>query len=377
MIAAVGSKLTRYGQGVVLYRNERNGSTNLVVHYSADPEKRDPSWAAEESRMYGGVTSVDWLQEQEIDFTAEAGILTYWAFDRFKNVVPWIKIPPDWQRWVSVDFGGTVPSCVLFFAQNPLTNQVVVWNEIWVAQVPSNAVKAEVYELLAADAGVAPENLAIGDILADAVGDPKRRQDILDWNAEPWPVPLHGNPPKGKLDLNARKAGENKVNDWLAPSFVCCYRRQVIRDLGTKMRCRKCGVERDGAPLLVILEGKAPNLVRTLPEIRRAAPALAGQEGKEDDEKGQELHAADALRYGVMTWTVEDVGPAPEKDLLAVPSWRLPTDQILQKVRAERVARLERERWEQENELDDSVLTSVDPLTALEQELGLAEEIYG
>lgn len=87
----------------------------LRLHYSADPERADESWIAEQLQGYrGGKEGRDWRREMEIDFTAYKGEPVYTGFDPEDSVKETLYRPelPLWRGW---DFGYRHPAVV--FAQ--------------------------------------------------------------------------------------------------------------------------------------------------------------------------------------------------------------------------------------------------------------------
>lgn len=301
-------EIVRLGPGVSVYRNPKNDSVCMVVHYSADPLKRNSRWAAKESAKYdGGASGTKWRTEQEVDFDAEEGLNTFYAFDSQRNVVAPFPVPVNWRRWLAVDPGGTVPTAVLFLAQDPLSQRIVVYDEIYRAKVGTLALKTEAYAKVADSVGVPMRELRMVDWLETGFMDPARKQDIIDWNDEPFPVPIQGNLRKGNtgIAINSVLAGESRVNELLAPSFACCGTLWTIRDLHDVGRCMVCHAEKRGEPLLVIMGERCPNLVRTLPLVRRKPAVGVGLQAPEQDIAGVERHAPDALRYGVVGWSIE------------------------------------------------------------------------
>lgn len=319
-------------QGVSVFRNPHNGFVNLVVHYTADPAKRG-KWAEEESAIYaGGMQSLEWLQEYEIDFEAEARKQTFWAFKRERNVIEPFRVPSTWDLWLSFDFGQTDPTAVLFYAQNPMSKEVVVWNEIYVTNTPVAAISQMVYEKLANERMLPSSGLVIENHIVDAVGDPSGASYALEYGQDPFPIPVRTKGFKTPWRLNDRRVGEAKVNEGFCPSFICCGRRWFPagqKDMGL---CGACKRPRPALPMVTIMDGRAPNLVRTLPLIHRVLPSQEGYEAPERDEKLED-HACDSLRYGLMRTPYEMPEGQEEQSLLTTPSHKLSAGDYLQKMR--------------------------------------------
>lgn len=396
--------------GVVYFRNDEedgNQAHNLVIHFSADVDKRSLcyrptgkggrkcyhrvgrhreeggcarcgchaflSWEDYASREYsGGKFGPKWGQEQNIDFDAETGLLTFWAYNADVNLVDPFPIPLEWPKWVAVDFGGTAAAtAVVLLAENPRTLQRVVWGEVYARETGSAVIRRRVYELFAREYHLDLGSFKLEDLLEDGVGDPARPQDILDWADEPFSIPLHGNPRNSKgrgLSINARKAGIHRVNEWLEPSAYChrCAKRTPLAP-----ECFNCGTKQTPAPLLVFQRGRAPELERTLPLIKTAPKKADRQEGPDEPERGAEDHAPDALRYGCMTRPLEEATVPPADDILNVPGHRLGFNQLLDRVVAERVAQIQAEKRHLEEDADPDVVQGTDPLLEIEAELGL------
>lgn len=319
--------------GVALYRNPVNGAMVAVFHYTADPQKRG-RWADRESRMYpGGRQSTDWRQEFEIDFDADELKRTYWAYETERNVIKPFPIPTDWSWFLGIDWGQTAPTAVVFCAQNPSTQAVFVFDEIYVPNARPKAICAEIYAKLERHMGYPINGANIGEVLEDAVGDPSGPAFAQMYGEEPYPVPVRTKGFKTEWKLNDRRQGAARVNEAFSPSFVCCGLRQFpigAHDIG---RCKTCEKGRRAYPLLYILEGRAPHLERTLPGIVKAAAVREELEDPERDEKVED-HAPDALRYAIMRTSFGMPAHEQKKQELAdTPNAMLKLEEILEKIR--------------------------------------------
>lgn len=91
----------------------------LRLHYSADPERADEGWIAEQVRGYrGGRQGRDWRREMEIDFSAYAGEPVYNYFNADESVKA-TRYRPELPLWRGWDFGYRHPA--------------VVWVQLWPA----------------------------------------------------------------------------------------------------------------------------------------------------------------------------------------------------------------------------------------------------
>ena len=182
--------------------------------------------------------------------------------------------PAEWQKWASVDGGVRDPWCTHFFARTPDRTRVFVYRELYGpnVQVPQQAQRINVLASSIGEYATGHE----GDRLSVIKCDPamfNKRANVGVSDAEIYRqqgVPL-------TRAYNERVMGWRRVLEALEP-----------RD--------------DGYPGVVILEGKAPNLVRTLPRL------TADPDNPEDIEDGQEDHAADCFRYGINPAAASDAG---------------------------------------------------------------------
>lgn len=113
--------------GIQLWRNARNGFYIVRIHYTADPAKRDPRWAA---RTKSGLPQYAWDQEYEIDFGARSGQPALPIFGARQHL---IVIPPfdvartGWRVFGAADYGTTNPYCFLGFAIDSDNNLYVFY----------------------------------------------------------------------------------------------------------------------------------------------------------------------------------------------------------------------------------------------------------
>lgn len=187
-----------------------------------------------------------------------------------------------WTLWVGLDGGVRDPWCCLWFARDPARKHVFVWREDYRPGVTPLR-QAQLIKRHVASVGgrwlqwfddplapvrktvLAPRSavLHLDSVRADpAMFAPRANIGISDAHVyQQQGLPIQ------KAD-NSRVMGWRRVLEWLEE-------------------------QDDGLPGLILLEGAAPNLQRTLPRL------TADPDDPEDIEDGQEDHAADALRYGV------------------------------------------------------------------------------
>lgn len=104
----------------------RNGFVVLRLHYSADPEKRDPEWIRVQRE---GMTEAQWQQEFEINWEAYSGIPALPRFTVYRDTITItpFRIPDTWPRYAAADYGYRNPYCCLFFATGPDGESYCYW----------------------------------------------------------------------------------------------------------------------------------------------------------------------------------------------------------------------------------------------------------
>lgn len=179
-------------------------------------------------------------------------------FDRDKHVVAPHAIPANWKRFRAMDWGYNDPCCVLWFAVAP-DGRLIVYRELYERKMLSSDIAKRV------------RTLSHDETIAYTVASPDAWQlrglggaegqsiaEVFSKNGVPL-IPAD----------NARIAGWQRVRELLAPRS-------------------------DGAPSLTIFPTCA-NLIRTLPLLTFDAHRV------EDVSDTSEDHAAEALRYGLMS----------------------------------------------------------------------------
>jgi hypothetical protein len=189
---------------------------------------------------------------------------------------------PGWTLWNGVDGGVRDPFCCLWFARDPSRKHIFVW--------------AEDYRT-----GVTP--LRQAQTMKQRVASVGGRW--LEWFDDPLaPVRKRVSPPaSARLHLDSIRIDPSmfapRANIGISDAHV--YQQQGLpvqkadnnRVGGWRRVLEWLEETDDGWPGLIIVQGAAPNLLRTLPRL------TADPDNPEDVEDGQEDHAADALRYGV------------------------------------------------------------------------------
>lgn len=319
--------------GITTYPNEL-GYRVIIWHYSADPVK-DEEWVAEASRRTpGGVEGEDWQQEQEINHHVIAGRPTFFAFNRRRNCIDTIPVPMSefrtWTHFLSVDYGyGAAPTCWLFWAENPLTRELIIYDSVYVHTEGREAWAEEsrtcgpiarvVHQKLREWFAVPPD--AAFDIrqhVQYAIGDPAGKGFALEYGQSAYPIYVGAPTLDASLPrINDIMAGEQRVNTYLSPAFLCCPDARGLRQpiFAEWAECPICGEKRRGVPRLRILKPNCPELVRQLETLRKRVPLKPELEQSKENVKAPD-HAADSCRYGAMSRSPEAV----RADKVALPT---------------------------------------------------------
>jgi PBSX family phage terminase large subunit len=224
---------------------------------------QDGAWTDFGATYIAGLDSLSGYLYQRLRLgqwvAAEGMYFTDW--DPALHVCARFEIPDDWPRWIAVDYGFAAPFCCLWFAREPETRKIFVYREIY-------------------GAGLRDEQQA--QRIVDATADETLALRVLDPSM-----------------FNLRTEQQR-------PSIAAVYWSHGVRPVYPGMNNRKQGwailrralAHDQGPPRLQILDGLAPNLVRTLPSLvvdpldpEDVADSLRGT--KTED------HAPDALRYGL------------------------------------------------------------------------------
>lgn len=175
-------------------------------------------------------------------------------FDRDVHVIKTFEPPSEWRRFAMGDYGFTAPSAVYWGALNEL-GDIFIYRELYASGLTFSALAEKINQLSG------------GETLDYAVFDPSI------W-AKNGATGETGAEILSKHGLQAVKADNNRLNGWIRV-------REYLRDP-------------QGKPHIFIGEN-CVNLIRTL-------PSLVHDEIKvEDVNTDGEDHAADAIRYGVMS----------------------------------------------------------------------------
>lgn len=197
------------------------------------------------------------------------------AFPEFKKTIevdtpdgprerPWHVVEPTippahWPHWRAIDWGYSAPLCVLWFAMNPETGQVIVYRELYETGLRDGEVCKRILGMTTEDEPILITAVDPKSFWANTSNDDGLKlHEIYEQNG----IPV-------TKAQNDRIMGKRRIHDMLS------------RDL-----------EHD-APRMVITED-CVNLIRTLPQL------MLDENNPEDiDERGED-HAYDTLRYGLL-----------------------------------------------------------------------------
>jgi len=204
---------------------------------------------------------------------AEGMYFTEW--DPQLHVCSRFDIPQEWPRWIAVDYGFAAPFCCLWFAREPETRRIFVYRELYAAGLRDEQQAQKIGEL------TNDEQLALR-ILDPSMFNLRTEQQRPSIAAVYWSNGVQPVYP----GMNSRKQG------W------AIVRRALAHD--------------SDAPRLQVLEGAAPNLVRTLPTM---VVDPLDPEDVADSIRGQktEDHSVDALRYGLCAEAQPPQAEAPTR----------------------------------------------------------------
>ena len=316
------SKIVQPCQGVSVFRNPANDFLVMCVHYTADAQKRG-AWAADKKRAY--FDPQDFEYEHEIDFWSLGARATYWGFGKW-NIVPAAPVAPDSKIYLSFDFGQVNATAVYFYAQHPKTKDIAIFDEVYINDKTSpilgvknnpGDVSRLIYERMGERLGIDPYTMKMDDVVLCAVGDPAGSAYAASYAEKPWPISIMTKGFKLPFRLNDRRMGESKVNEVLRPSAIHCGARWFASE------CGKCKTALQPRPILTVMEGRAPNLVRTWPLIKK--PKVEdGQEAGDVDAPKQEDHGPDSVRY-LMTWLYFEM---PESERAPTSVENMPNEQL-------------------------------------------------
>ena len=234
------------------------------------PSSENPHVPADDlAQAERDLPSVVWRQEYMAEFLA-GGIGQF--FKEWDPAIHTVDAPPvfspRWTRVGMLDYGFVAPFCYLQMAMGP-DGECVVYRELYEAAV---TVADQARKIATACLSDPPESIVASPDMFSRSGHSPKGQSIAETYQEIW-AKMGFRSRLKKADDN-REMGWARVRDWLHPF------------LGP-----------DGAQMsrLTIVRPACPHLIRTLPQLTHS------EVKPEDVGETCEDHAAEALRYGLMS----------------------------------------------------------------------------
>ena len=215
-------------------------------------------------------------------------VFVEWLYD--KHVVPRFSVPAQWQRYCGLDYGWTAPTAVLWAARDN-DGRLWMYRELTMRKTPE---RDQARAILDAEAG---------EQVVTRAADPSM-----------WGRAGSALPPASQYAVegchlikadNDRLSGKLRVHTYLSDAPACAHHRVM----GLSM-----------CPMLHILEGTCPELVRTLPALPYDPRRI------EDVDTHAEDHHYDAIRYlllsigvGAQFMVPDDEAREPLADVIGHP----------------------------------------------------------
>ena len=175
-------------------------------------------------------------------------------------------IPPDWERFICVDYGFNAPYCVLWFARPPETDVAYVYREHYGKGVTLEE-QVRLTKMAVVDNSEKIRAVILDPAMFSKVNVKGERIDSMaeDWRSE-FPLVIKGN--------------NERIPGWRLMRQMIDWTEGPSGDMLTLPRLR--------------IFSTCFNTVRTVPKLRVNDHML------EDVDSNGEDHAADALRYGLV-----------------------------------------------------------------------------
>jgi len=182
------------------------------------------------------------------------------------HIIAQMDIPPDWDRFMCVDYGFFKPYAVLWFARPPGSDTAIFYREQY-----GTGVKLDEQVRLAREAVKATEEKIKAVVLDPAMfGKVNHKGEQFEPMASDW-----------KAVFNNVVPGNNeRIVGW-----------RLMREMLDWQERPDGGVL--VPPRLFFIQGTCPNAIRTLPNL------ICNEHNLEDVDTDKEDHAADAIRYGL------------------------------------------------------------------------------
>lgn len=228
--------------------------------------KYDPSYA----NILQGLPE----EEKRAKLMGDWNVFSGQFFSRWRSEVhtcPSFDIPRDWTKYISVDWGLAAPHAVYWYARPPMTNSLWIYREQYGAGVPTR----QQAQMAAEKTRVADEKIEF--IVADPAMWARERDGDGDYMKSPadyWKDEFAGitEVVKGNNERLAGASLYREMLDW-----------QGVETPG--------GIEVLIPPRLRIMRDRAPNFIRTVPQL------IHSKTNVEDVDTTGEDHSYDSSRY--------------------------------------------------------------------------------
>lgn len=235
---------------------------NGVVTRIKTTHKDNPSITPEYMAFLDSLTGYRRKRLRDGEWVAAEGQYFH-EWDPEQHICQPFDIPATWTRWLAVDYGFADPWCVLWFARNPADKyHVYIYREAYATGLRDEQQAEKIVEA------------SKGERISIPVGDPSMFNKRTEQNKPSiaWVYWRKGVP--------LRPAYNDRIAGW-----------QTVR--------RALAWDNEHKPRLQIMEGRAPNLVRTLPSMVHDPLDSEDLADKIKSVKTED-HAVDALRYGLV-----------------------------------------------------------------------------
>lgn len=185
-----------------------------------------------------------------------------------KHVIAPFRIPREWKRFRALDWGYSNPTCCVWFAVEPETERLIVYRELYVKQANiSEIAQSIITQSVYNDDNMTPEKISY------TVADPSiwslnqyERGESIAYRLVEFGVPVV-------------RADNSRLSGWSAMHDLMYHGEEENKQIEPKLvffnTCRNC--------------------IRTIPGL------IYDEKKPEDLDTNGEDHAADAVRYGVMS----------------------------------------------------------------------------
>lgn len=247
-------------------RENENGFTAVKMHYTADPDKSTDEWYEKTRRGY---TEPAWQREYEMDFGAMGGELAfrkYFVEHGDKIIVPDFQVPEAWPKYGTMDYGTLAPTAFLVYTIDNDGTIIVIW-EYYSPGPLSKHAQAIINCPYFYDLAWITIDPAMTSKTQNIDGNLHSIQDLLADSYEIFTVPGD----------NDRRAGWERIK-W--------HWRDLDERESTLKITRSC-----------------KNLINELNSLRydEWSTTMAQKRNPKEDIVPKDDHAADGLRYGVMS----------------------------------------------------------------------------